>query len=235
MFSRKKIILIASTIILLASVVATAIVLTRRQSKIPVSAAGELQISPVSGNWNHPESFLVKNGSSQTISVHWYLDCWDTTFCSDSEGNQTLAPQQTFTKGLGDICSKWQLDLTWPGDSWGGIAEKATTGCDVVPSPTPSPTPPLESPSITPSPTEPPIGGPDPSPTPTPTNTPGPSQTPTPGPSSTPPPDPTSTPGPQPTPTPTPAVLLQSGSLDATLILTVASAVLLGLGALLAL
>lgn len=88
--------------------------------------AGDSSITtaPTSGHWNFPGSFVVTNNSNQEVTVHWLLDCWDESLCSDSQGDVTLKPGASFSSGLGSICSKWQLDLSWDGGSWGGIAEK---------------------------------------------------------------------------------------------------------------
>jgi len=128
-----------------------------------------ISISPDSGQWNYPQSFTVKNDSEESVTIHWFLDCWDHSICTDSEGEETLVSGQSFSKGLGDICSKWQLDLNWKGSEedwdWGGIAEK-NRDCD-RPTATPSPTP-----TGTPPPTETPTEEPTDVPTITPTATP---------------------------------------------------------------
>lgn len=91
-------------------------------SAVRASGSG-ISIFPTSGNWNYPGSFVVKNDGA-AVEVRWFLDCWDHSVCSDSSGEETLQSGQLFTKGLGNICSKWQLDLWWQDGSWGGIAEK---------------------------------------------------------------------------------------------------------------
>lgn len=97
---------------------------------VPAFASGnQISVSPDSGHWNYPGSFTVTNNGNEDVKVKWFLDCWDHDVCEDSEGEETLSPGASFSKGLGHICAKWQLDLKWKKGyghyfDWGGIAEK---------------------------------------------------------------------------------------------------------------
>src|SRR3989344_222590 len=109
--------------------------------------SGPIDVVPKSGNWNNPETFLLTNISQQSVVLYWVLDCWDETVCNDLSGHDTIAPGQTIEKGLGLICTKWQLDIKWTGPAsglgddwdWGGVVEKATDCTNVPPTPTPTP------------------------------------------------------------------------------------------------
>ena len=166
----------------------------------PAASTGPFTINPKSGNWNYPGGFSVKNTSSTTVVVKWLLDCWDEAICTDSNGEETLLPDQSFEKGLGNICAKWQLDLEWADGEWGGIAEKSLDCGATTPTPctygscgklaftisTPTSTPtgtptttPTSTPTGSPTPTATPTGTATSTPTNTPTTTPGPTNTPT--------------------------------------------------------
>jgi|GEM_PF-4008966 len=165
-----------------------------------VQAQAQISISPDSGHWNYPGSFSVRNTGTEAVDVRWLLDCWDLSICSDSSGTTTLAPGQSFSKGLGNICSKWQLDLWWNEGLWGGIAEIDPSCYEPTPTapppPTSTPTPkPTEEPTLEP--TEEPKEEPTITSTPQPTPT-EPQPTPTEEPEVTPEPTPTA---PPPTPT----------------------------------
>jgi len=117
--------------------------------------SNNISISPDSGHWNYPGAFTVRNTGTESVNVRWLLDCWDHSVCSDSSGEVTLQPGQSFSKGLGNICSQWQLDLWWPGGSWGGIAEINPSCYEPTPTapppPTSTPTPkPTEEPTLEP-------------------------------------------------------------------------------------
>lgn len=157
---------------------------------------GPLEITPKSGNWNYPESFIVKNKSNQTIKLNWFLDCWDESVCQDNSGVEELAPGASIEKGLGLICAKWQLDLEIKSLKlfWGGISEKKEN-CETVRKQCEKLSFTITKNTNTPTPTK--TG----TPTPTKTNTPTPTQTVTP--TSTPTPTPTSTPSHTVTPTQT--------------------------------
>lgn len=199
------VIILIATVLLASIAIFTAIRLYQlRQQPVapnqpassPAAATQPIEVNPKSGNWSYPEKFTVKNTSSQALTVKYYLDCWDESICGDKEegGSVSLAPGATLEKGLGNICSKWQLDLNWTGKpegqwDWGGIAEKSTTcgttepgQCSLsftiqasTPTGSPSSTPtatPSGSASPTATPTEPPRGGSSPTPTPTSSSTP---------------------------------------------------------------
>lgn len=171
------------------------------QSQPAAFTDGPIDISPESGNWNYPNTFIVQNTTSNSLELRYHLDCWDESVCNDEEDTVILGPGESFEKGLGTICSKWQLDVSWSGGSdwdWGGISEKSN---NCTPS-TSTPRPELNSctqlvftlgtstPTVTP--------------TMTPTSTPTTTATPTSTPTSTPTVTPTSTPTPTSTATTTP-------------------------------
>jgi hypothetical protein len=88
----------------------------------------DIHIKPISGSWNYPGAFEVINRGSESVDIDWILDCWyfghSRGLCSDQRGAVSLEPGESFTRGLGMVCSKWQFDLQWPGrDAWGAIAE----------------------------------------------------------------------------------------------------------------
>lgn len=105
----------------------------------PSAANAPVSVSPQSGNWNHPEHYLVTNVTQQPVEVTWQLDCWDDLLCKDETGTETLAAGQSFEKGFGSICSKWQLNLNYTGtatannDVWdyAGVAEVGPE-CDAM-------------------------------------------------------------------------------------------------------
>jgi hypothetical protein len=163
----------------------TALQSLQQQEDTFASIPSGLEISPTSGNWNVPLKLRVTNKSTSTKTVSWFLDCWDEKVCQDSVGKNVLQPNESFEQGLGEICSKWQLDLTtqsvtpaWnsPDDipdnyqwEWGGVAEKKAY-CNQSPSPSATAT---ASPTVSPS------GSPrtSKSPSPSPTHTSSPSAT----------------------------------------------------------
>ncbi|MCX7928680.1 MAG: hypothetical protein N2558_03260 [Patescibacteria group bacterium] len=128
------ILVVSATIILSIIAIFTAIKLyqSRNTAITPTTPekssahTGPLEIKPKSGNWNYPESFIVKNKSDKLVDLEWFLDCWDESVCQDSSGTEKLNPGASIEKGLGLICAKWQLDLEIKslGVSWGGISEK---------------------------------------------------------------------------------------------------------------
>jgi len=217
-------IIVVATILLAGVAIFTALRLYQLGSE-PVSPASPeesvastypLQISPNSGNWNYPESFTVKNVTTQTKTVNWFLDCWDTSVCSDSTGTEILAPNESFEKGLGNICTKWQLDLHISEDSeyeWGGISE-SKVNCETPPVAcqqlTFSLSTPLVTTTVTLTPT--PTLTPTLTPTATPTSTPTPSLTSSPTPTTRPlgGTSPTPTLAAQATPTPTQTLIAQA-------------------------
>lgn len=110
-----------------------ALVLVSRPSILFPSAAqiGPLNIVPKSGNWNYPDKFVITNTQKYPITLKWFIECFDTNYCKNTEGTVALGASGSSTSrvelGAGKICAKWQLDLDWTGDGiddWGGVAEK---------------------------------------------------------------------------------------------------------------
>lgn len=105
----------------------------------PSASDAPVGIRPASGNWNLPEMFVITNTSDSPVELVWNIDCWDENLCEDSNGTETLEPGQSVEKGLGAICSQWQLELNWSGTAsqtgdvwdWAGVAELGSE-CDVA-------------------------------------------------------------------------------------------------------
>lgn len=58
------------------------------------------------------EKYRVEGTSDTTVTVTWWLDCWDLSVCKSEIGQQTLKKGESFEKGFGAICSKWGFFLT---------------------------------------------------------------------------------------------------------------------------
>lgn len=104
----------------------------------PGASDAPITVRPASGNWNLPENYILTNTSDADVVVVWNVDCWDENLCEDSTGTETLASGDSMEKGLGSICSQWQLQLNWSGTQteqndvwdWSGVAELGSE-CDV--------------------------------------------------------------------------------------------------------
>ncbi len=178
------------------------------------SACSLIKTTPDSGNWNSTNTFTTKNTGTQPVTIHWYLDCESRvenkgkpamSSCKNTEGDTTLAPNETIQKGFGAVCLTWQYDITCQGQQTGYVVEPQSCS-----TPTSSPT---STPTATPT------SSPTASPTSTPTSTSlpnlcslnfslsvstsTPSASPTSSPTSTPTATPTSSPTASPTSTPT--------------------------------
>lgn len=134
------IMVVGATIVLAGVAVFTALRLynLRNDSVTPASpSVSEASVAPVgirpkSGNESLPEYYVITNTSTSPVEVVWHIDCWDELVCQDEQGVQTLAPGESIEKGLGLLCSQWQLDLNYSGTStgesnevwdWAGISE----------------------------------------------------------------------------------------------------------------
>ena len=129
--------MVAATVVLGGIAVFTAVRLyqLRTQTVAPTAPESEpgassdpVKVTPKSGNWNYPETFTVTNITSEALEIRYHLDCWDESVCEDERDTVILARGESFEKGLGNICSKWQLDLGWTDDpewDWGFIAEES--------------------------------------------------------------------------------------------------------------
>jgi len=113
------------------------------ESFSPAFTGQGINVEPASGNWNYPDKFRVTNISNKAITINYFLDCWDTSVCQDSKDTVVVVLQayQSIELGLGRICAKWQLDMTWSGGGhWGGIAEAETNCTTPTSTPTTPPT-----------------------------------------------------------------------------------------------
>ena len=134
------ILMVVATVVLAGVAIFTALRLYQLRSQpvaptAPESTPGAQEnpvgLRPKSGNWNQPEGFVITNRTDEPINIVWYVDCWDENVCEDSKGEETLAAEESIEKGLGVICSRWQLDVNWSGtasennDIWddGAVAE----------------------------------------------------------------------------------------------------------------
>jgi hypothetical protein len=93
------------------------------------SENSQLRIEPVSGKRKFPVAYRMTNTGRQPVDIFWSLDCrqpWqDRGVCSDSLGATTLWPGEVFTKGLGMVCGRWQLNIEYGGGRrWSGSAER---------------------------------------------------------------------------------------------------------------
>lgn len=112
-------------------------IVTSENSPLSFSRAqriGPLDINPCSGSWNKTDCFNVKNVTAVDVNLKYHLDCWDETKCTDEQKTIVLKAGTTTKLGLGQPCSKYQVDLNWTGKEgwdWGGIVEMPAD-CGVV-------------------------------------------------------------------------------------------------------
>jgi hypothetical protein len=95
------------------------------------------------------------------MTFNWKLDAW-TNNSLDQSGTTTLLPGQKTTLGLGNICSRWSLNIVCPSTAAqkGYVVEPFEPACALVtpsPRPTVAPTPVPTVRPATPSPI--PVGG----------------------------------------------------------------------------
>lgn len=128
-------------------------------TSIPVACVlSNIVVNPTEG-WTRTPSFTVTNTASKSMTFNWKLDAWaDNT--GDKAGTTTLLPGQKTTLGLGNICSRWSLNVSCSGSAAqkGYVVEPFEPACaQVTPRPTVAPTP---APTVRPAtPTPRPIGG----------------------------------------------------------------------------
>lgn len=91
-------------------------------TKAGSAKAPNVDVSPISGNWNFPQAFRVTNTDKVPTEIVWSLGCMDLANagvgeilgeCHTSSGYIRLLPGESFTRGQGEICAKWKFDLRW--------------------------------------------------------------------------------------------------------------------------
>ncbi len=65
---------------------------------------------PDSTKWTTTGMFQVQNTGSSAQQFNWSLNTFSKTNLNQS-GSKVLAPQQSITLGLGNICSRWSLNI----------------------------------------------------------------------------------------------------------------------------
>jgi len=135
---KKLSILGALCIVIFASVLFPTKFVEATETQTPTCNWSNLVIvpHPDPSNWNHTGEFQVTNTASYPMTFDWLLDMWG--FSSQNKsGSTTLNPGETKVYGFGNICPKWQFDVTCDGKEWGAIVESNPQACqETQPSPT---------------------------------------------------------------------------------------------------
>ncbi len=79
----------------------------------PLPEYCNLSVSPMSGIWHRPGTFVYTNRSSSAMTIDWRLGCTTATCPLLGEsGVDTLLPGESRERGWGRICARWALNLT---------------------------------------------------------------------------------------------------------------------------
>lgn len=149
----KKLLTFSGLIVATAILVSQFSVVRATNTEHPICDFQHLQVLPHPDprDWNYTGEFEVTNTASFPMTFDWLLDIWGNT-TDDKEGTTTLQPGESKVYGLGNICPKWQFDVTCNGQQWGAIVESHESACtETTPAVTPTPTP---QPTVVPTPTE---------------------------------------------------------------------------------
>ncbi len=120
----------------------------------PVSCSNKnLKVTPYpdSTKWTTTGQFQVQNTGSTPIQFNWSLNAFSAASSNlNQKGTKILGPKESVVLGLGNICSRWSLNLgcSKSGNDRGYVVESNSAAC-VTTSPAASATGTTQSPSST--------------------------------------------------------------------------------------